>query len=157
MPRRRRSTRFGLAVPPAAPSLCSDLQLLRPLRLLHASPASPRCVAANPMPGRQRSSLLCRQPSPPPRFFLSEILCPSNRAVSKDTCVGGGGAISPPFALPPPQCPPLGLLPDPHHARITGVSIADHEEVGGHLASSASIPGPTRPGPRGRCQKAPES
>jgi len=38
---------------------------------------------------------------------------------------------------------------------VKGVSSAHHEEVGGHLASSASIPCPTRPGPRVRCQQTP--
>ena len=114
-----------------------------------------RSAAADPLPGKRRSSLLLRLPGPPPRFLLSEFVCPSDRTVSKDTCVGGGGAISPPIAPPPPQRPPLGLLPEPHRARVNGVSSAHHEEVGGHLASSASGPGSTGPGPHGRCQKAP--
>ena len=54
-----------------------------------------------------------------------------------------------------PPRPPLGLLPETRRARVTGVSSAQYEEVGGHLVSSASSPGPTSPRPRGRCQQAP--
>ncbi len=52
-------------------------------------------------------------------------------AALKITRDGGRGPICPPIAPPPPPCPPLGLLPEPHRARVTGVSSAHHEEVGG--------------------------
>ena len=55
------------------------------------------------------------------------------------------------IVLQPPPRPPLGLLSDLHRARVSGVSNAHHEEVGGHLAPPASSPGSTVPGPRGRC------
>jgi hypothetical protein len=51
--------------------------------------------------------------------------------------------------LQQPPRPPLGLLPEPHRTRVTGVSSAYHEEVRGHLASSASSHGSTGLGPRG--------
>jgi len=60
-----------------------------------------------------------------------------------------------PDRLQPLLRPPLGLLPKPRRARVAGVSSAHHEEVGGHLASSASSPGSSGPRPRGRCQQAP--
>ena len=41
--------------------------------------------------------------------------------------------------------PPPYLLPDPHRARVTRVSSAHHEEVGGPLVSSASSRGSTGP------------
>ena len=60
-----------------------------------------------------------------------------------------------PDRLQQPPRPPLGLLHEPRRAMVTGVSSALHEEMRGHPASSASSPGPTRLGPRGRCQLAP--
>ena len=60
-----------------------------------------------------------------------------------------------PDRLQPPPRPPLGLLHEPRRARVKGVSSAHYKEVGRHLASSASSPGPTRPRPRGRCHQAP--
>jgi hypothetical protein len=64
--------------------------------------------------------------------------------------------ISPLIAPPPPSCPPLGLVSEPRRARVKGASSAHHEEVKGHMASSPSSPGSFGPGPRGRCQKAPD-
>ncbi len=47
---------------------------------------------------------------------------PSDRMVSEDTGDGGGGPISSPIWQPPPPLrPPLGLLPEPHRARVKGV------------------------------------
>ena len=55
------------------------------------------------------AALLAVEPSS--TLVFSEFLSPAYRVASKDTCVGGCGAISPPIAPPPPQRPPLGLLP----------------------------------------------
>jgi hypothetical protein len=53
--------------------------------------------------------------------------------------------ISSPIGQPPPPlCPPLGLLPVPHRARVRGVSSAHHEEVGGLLAIPAAVVGSLR-------------
>ena len=86
-----------------------------------------------PSGSRTSSSNSCR---------ISEIWCPSDRAVLKNTCDGGCGTISPPIA-PPPTCPPLGLLPEPHRARDTRVSNAHHEEMEGgiwHLPRAVLVP-----------------
>ncbi len=61
---------------------------------------------------------------------------------------------------PPPPSPAKFVrygAPDhePHRVRVTGVSSAQHEDVGGHLAYSTSSPGSTGPGPRARWQEAP--
>ena len=67
------------------------------------------------------------------------------------TCI----AFSSPIAMQPPKCSPLSLLTAPSRARITRVDGAHHEEVGEHLAFTASSYGSNRPEPRGRCPKAP--
>ncbi len=51
-----------------------------------------------------------------------------------NTCEGGCYTISPPIASPPPPCPPIGLLPAPHRARVKEVFSAHHEQVGGASA-----------------------
>ena len=77
---------------------------------------------------------------------IPEIWCPLCRAVLKNTYDGGCGTISSPIAPPPPPSPypPLGLLHVPHRARVTGVSNAHHEEMGGHLACPSAITGSLR-------------
>ena len=55
--------------------------------LMCPATAGSRSVAADSLPGNQRSSLFLRQLDPPPRCLLSEFLCPSDRAVSKGTPV----------------------------------------------------------------------
>jgi len=62
-----------------------------------------------------------------------------------------------PNRLQQPPHPPLGLLPKPRRARVSGFSIAHHKEVGGHLTPPASFPGSIGPRPRGRCQRALEA
>ncbi len=47
-----------------------------------------------------------------------------------------------PDRLQPPPCPPLGLLFEPRRARVTGVSSAHHEEVGGILHRPRAVPVP---------------
>ena len=70
-------------------------------------------------------------PGHPHSSLLSDSF-PSDRVVSEDTCGGGGGPISSPIGRPqPPLRPPLGLLPEPHRARVKGVTSTHHEEVGG--------------------------
>jgi hypothetical protein len=50
---------------------------------------------------------------------VSEFLCPSDRAAGGPY---GHIPISSPFGRPPPPLrPPLGLLPKPHRAKVTGV------------------------------------
>ncbi len=78
---------------------------MRP-HVLYPAAAVSRFVVADLSLAMQRSSLLRQQFVFPPRINISEIGSPSDRAVSKDTCVGGCGAISPPIALPPPKRPP---------------------------------------------------
>jgi hypothetical protein len=62
--------------------------------------------------------------------------------IKKNTCDGGCVPISPPIAPPPAPYPPLGLLPEPHRARVTGVSSSYHEKVGGiwHLPRVVVVP-----------------
>ena len=84
---------------------------MRP-QVSYPATAGSRSVVTDLSLAMQCSSLLRRLSVSPPRINISEVKSPSDRAVSKDTCVGGCGAISPPIAPPPPQRPPLGLLPD---------------------------------------------
>ena len=55
----------------------------------------------------------------------------------------------------PPRFPLSLLQAGAFRAKVIGVSSAHDKEVGEHLASPASRPGSTGPGPRGRCQEAP--
>jgi hypothetical protein len=81
--------------------------------------------------GSPASCLLAVEPPPlAPAAFLRSGAPQAGRC-KKNTCDGGCGTISPPIAPPPPPCPPLGLLPEPHRASVTGVSSAHHEKVGG--------------------------
>jgi hypothetical protein len=95
-----------------SPSVRVGAVVARRPQLLCPVAVGSRSIGADPLPGKQRSSLLLRQLDTPPRCLLMEFLCPSDRAVSKDTCDGGGDEISPPIAPPPPQRPPLSLLHD---------------------------------------------
>jgi hypothetical protein len=122
----------------------------RRTRILTCTICSRRPAARETTPPRCPGQSNHRPPAPNPT--LNSLV---RQGVFKNTGGGGCSAISPPIAPPPPPCPPLGLLPEPLRARVTGVSSAHHEEVGGHLASPSSSPGSTGPGPRGRCQKAP--
>ncbi len=70
---------------------------------------------------------------------ISDLWCPSDRAVFKNTCGGGYGAISPPIWSQPPPCPPLGLMYEPCRARVKGVTSAYHEEVRGHPIASSNV------------------
>jgi len=74
--------------------------------------AGSRYVVADLSLFTQRSFLLSQQSFPPPRISISKLKSPLDRAVSKDTCVGGCGAISPPIAPSTPKRPSLGLLLD---------------------------------------------
>ena len=103
---------IGNSLSEVSPSDRVDAVAARRPQLLCSVATWFRSVAVNPLPDEQRSSLLLRQPSPPPRCLTSEFLCLSDRAVSKDTYDCGGSAISPPIAPPPHQRPPLGLLHD---------------------------------------------
>ncbi len=50
----------------------------------------------------------------------------------------------PPGRLQPPPRPPLGLLSESRRARVTGFSIAHHEEAGGggiwHFSRAVPVP-----------------
>jgi hypothetical protein len=75
--------------------------------------AWPRSIATNPLSGKQRYSLLRRQSGHPPRINISEFVCLSDWAMSKNTCVSGCGAIFPSIGPPPPPHRlPLGFLPN---------------------------------------------
>jgi len=106
---------------------------LAPLRDVkgHLPEISPSCrhrlaeAFAVSVPHRRRATICSRQLDsnqaarraasltiePSCTLALSAFLSNRERASSKDTCVGVCGAISPPIALPPPQRPPLDLLP----------------------------------------------
>ena len=57
----------------------------------------------------------------------------------------------------PPPCPPLGLLPEPHRARVKGVSSAHHEEVGGHPVAPSDVASSSGLAIRGRYRRAPRT
>ena len=82
---------------------------------------------------------------------LSEFVCPSDRA-AEGPRDGDGNQISSADLATAAAAPPLGLLPSPHRARVTGVSSAHHVEVGGFPAVSSDVASHSRLAIRGRCR-----
>ena len=82
---------------------------------------------------------------------LSEFVCPSDRA-AEGPRDGDGGHISSADLAAAAAAPPLGLLPSPHRARVTGVSSAHHVEVGGFPAVSSDVASHSRLAIRGCCR-----
>jgi hypothetical protein len=90
-------------------------------RLVALEIAPSRCLRGN------RTSF----PPAPAAFLIFLPLKPAG--VEKNNRGGVYGAISPPIALQPPPRPPLDLMHEPRRARVKGVTIAHHEEVGGGI------------------------
>jgi hypothetical protein len=85
------------------------------------------------LPDNSFPLLFAVKPSSSSSCYILKIRCPSCRVVLTNTSDDGGGAIGGEIAPPPPPPPrpPLDLLPEPHRAKVTGVSSAHHEELGG--------------------------